>query len=314
MTTTSSLSIEVRQRRYSMRLEGDYEATQRYMEQTGSSMEVFGRKSMQSFMGTATNRRTDRIQIRILNVRAGSIIIESELSASEELLEEAAAAIADAVGTAYTETVGEQRSWTLLSFEGTTTTTTTVPAEDDDDDDVSVTGEDGVVVNADIDQIAAVQGSRGTFLEENYDWIVALAVFIGGGVVLNFVCVCLWYRCRDKSCTPCSDCREGSGADKPRLFSRDIRMEQKVAIHDDEYETDDDKLPALPEEIEELEEEDNRLIPVVRERNHKGSHETSEIETDPGSDMDVLDRVEYVETAGSGDAKVLLGFRNKESW
>jgi len=161
-----------------------------------------------------------------------------------------------------------------------------------------------------------VDKRKSSFLEENYDWIVALAVFIGGGVVLNFVCVCLWYRCRDKSCNPCSSCKRrvrtmSTDSHKPgRLFSRDIGKDQKVAIHDEEYETDDDRLPALPEEME----EDNRLIPVVRDHEISKSHETSEIETDVGSDMDVLDRVEYVDTVGSGDAKVLLGFRNKESW
>jgi len=107
-----------------------------------------------------------------------------------------------------------------------------------------------------------------------------------------------------------------SESSKPRLFSRDIRNEQKVAIHDDEYETDDDKLPALPEETE-PDNEDERLIPVSRggrDDDMSNTHETSEIETDVGSDMDVLDRVECVDTAGSGDARVLLGFRNKESW
>jgi len=89
--------------------------------------------------------------------------------------------------------------------------------------------------------------------------------------------------------------------------------EKRVAIQDDDYETDHDNLPALPEE----QTEDNRLIPVdrIHERAaRRESHETSEIETDEHSDLDVLDRVEFVDTAGSGDAKVLLGFRNKESW
>jgi len=313
-----------------MRLDGDFTETQRYMEETGSSMENFGRQSMRSFMGTDSDPRMARIQIRIIHVRSGSIIIESELTASESLLEEAAANIEASVGTAYTESDGEQRSWTLLSFAGTTTSTAQPTEEvDDDEPTLDAVGQSNVTasvpeteveIDSNIDKVSvAMDENQNSFMEENYDWIVALAVFIGGGVVLNFVCVCLWYRCRDKSCNPCSLCRTRVGSmsesSKPRLFSRDIRNEQKVAIHDDEYETDDDKLPALPEETE-PDNEDERLIPVSRSPadDMSNTHETSEIETDVGSDMDVLDRVEYVDTAGSGDARVLLGFRNKESW
>merc|ERR1712154_194185 len=179
-----------------------------------------------------------------------------------------AANIANSVGSAYIE---NDRSWALLSFEGTTTSTieptlwmdsVTVDAggSSTESDDGSIPIDDG------INSESVLVDKKSTFMEENYDWIVALAVFIGGGVVLNFVCVCLWYRCRDKSCIPClkrrldscssemDDTRDG------RLFSRDMQHNKRVAIQDDDYEADDDKLPALPEE----QTEDNRLIAVSR--------------------------------------------------
>ena len=102
-------------------MNGDFAETKAYLESGGSSMDRFGRESMRHFMGLDSNPDLGAIDIKILRVISGSIIVETQLTATESLLDAAQSNIETSIGSSYSD--GE-RSWDLLDFLDLTGTTT----------------------------------------------------------------------------------------------------------------------------------------------------------------------------------------------
>merc|ERR1719192_1800126 len=69
---------------------------------------------MRYFMGTDSNPNLGAIQLNIVSVRSGSIIIETQLTATESLLNAAKSNVESNIGSSYID--DGERSWDLLDF------------------------------------------------------------------------------------------------------------------------------------------------------------------------------------------------------